>query len=215
MKEQLALIHEQLRRVQDDGRAKQPQSTSDTAQTKAKKAKQSRVRTELSPRPQATQDQAKPCQTSSSLQSHASPTSPSVTADSPQTPRTAADVLKAHIPRGHSVDQDGFMSKDIRRNKRQNHRPMVTGTKTQVKLRPAVNDVRIFATKLSPEETEADIRNYVEEIIGDRCNIEKIRTRTTRYASFIITASKRHETLLLDPNSWEEGVQVRHFYGRL
>ena len=51
-------------------------------------------------------------------------------------------------------------------------RPMVTGTKFQGELRPAVNDVRIFATRLDPEETESDLKKYVQDLIGDNCMIE-------------------------------------------
>ena len=92
---------------------------------------------------------------------------------------------------------------------------MVTGNRTREKLRPTVNDVRILATKFCPEETASDVKNYVIDLIGDGCSVEKIHARTTRHSSFIVTASRRHEAILLDPSSWEEGVQVRHFYGRL
>ena len=92
---------------------------------------------------------------------------------------------------------------------------MVAGVKSQSKLKPTVNDVRIFATRFNPEETEADIQSYVYEQTGADCSVEKIISRTTRHSSFLITTSRRYEQALLDPNTWEEGVLVRHFYGRL
>ena len=101
------------------------------------------------------------------------------------------------------------------RTKRHHPRPMVTGSKLREKLRPAVSNVRIFATKFHPEETEMEVKAFVEEVIGDDCRVEQISARTSMHSSFIITASKRHEEILLDPSSWKEGVQVRHFYGRL
>ena len=134
-----------------------------------------------------------------------------------ESPRTMAEVVKTHVPKGHVMDSDGFISKDKRPHRElgRSKRPLVTGTKTRSKLRPAVNDIRIFATKFNPEETESDVKAFVEELLGDDCHVEKIRVRTTRHASFIVTAKRRHEQVLLDPNSWEEGVQVRKFYGRL
>ena len=92
---------------------------------------------------------------------------------------------------------------------------MVTGVRSQSKLMPTVNDTRIFATKFNPNETESSIHRYVQEQIGVECSVEKIIARTKRHSSFLITASKVSEQALLDLNVWEEGVQVRQFYGRL
>ena len=150
------------------------------------------------------------------------PLSPGVS-EGAEAPRTLAQVVKQHAPRGYTVDSEGFMSKDkgahmdSRGSNRKHQHPMVTGTKLREKLRPSVNDIRIFATKFSPEETESDIKAYVMELLGDdcKCKVEKIRARTTRHSSFLVTASKAYESILLDPSSWEEGVQVRHFFGRL
>ena len=94
-------------------------------------------------------------------------------------------------------------------------RPIVTGVKTQEKLKPTVNEACIFATKFHPTETSSNIKTYIEEQIGINCSVEQILTRTKRYSSFLITASKRYEQALLDPNAWEKGVQVRRFHGKL
>ena len=215
VKEQLALINEKLLRMNDVGMAKQKQTEPKANQAQGNKAQSSRSPSESSPSPQTYQNKTKSNQ-SSSLHSLSPSTGPSDEGDTAQSPRTLADIVKRHVPSGHSIDSDGFIYKDKRQTKQQqHHRAIVTGTKSPVKLRPAVNDVRIFATKLSPEETENDIRTYVEEMIGDQCTVEKIRSRTTRHSSFIVTVARRYEAKLLDPSSWEEGVQVRHFYGRL
>ena len=126
-------------------------------------------------------------------------------------------------PRGYAADQEGFMTRIPRAarqessqvgHRRKRERPYVTGVKEQGKLKPTVNDVRIFATKLSPDESEEDVKAYLEEFIDSRFSVKQIKTRTTRYASFLITTSRRHEEVLLDPNTWELGVQVRYFYGQ-
>ena len=92
---------------------------------------------------------------------------------------------------------------------------MVTEVRTQGKLKPSINSIRIFATRFSPDESEEDVKAYVSELIGSECDVEKIPARTTRHSSFIVTASRRYEQVLLDPNSWENGIQVRYFYGKL
>ena len=139
---------------------------------------------------------------------------------------TMADIVRLKAPKGHTIDSDGFISKDKAilaekskkaKHQRQNQRPVVVGVKSPGKLKPAVNEVRIFATKFDPDETEADLKAYVSDLIGQDCvvEVEKIIVRTKRHSSFVITASKRYEQILLDPNSWEEGVLVRRFYGQL
>ena len=136
---------------------------------------------------------------------------------------TMAEVVKAHVPRGFTLEADGFLKRNEAASHRRNslqqrpQRPqrMVAGVRSQARLKPTVNDVRIFATRLNPEESEADIQSYVCDQTGAECSVEKIVTRTKRHSSFIITASRRYEQALLDPNTWEEGVLVRHFYGKL
>ena len=91
---------------------------------------------------------------------------------------------------------------------------MVTGVRTQGKLKPPINEVRIFATRFNPEESEADLKTYVSDLIGDDCSVKKIQLRTNRHSSFVVTTKKHYEHILLDPNSWEEGIQVRYFYGQ-
>ena len=137
--------------------------------------------------------------------------------------RTSPNEVQHQIPRGYTADELGFLTKvkpqrpEPRRGTgpSRSRRPMVTGIKKQGLLKPTVNNLRIFATRFHPDESEADLKIYVKNLIGDECDVEKIRRRTDRHSSFIITVSKRHEQIVLDPNSWEEGVQVRYFYGQL
>ena len=137
--------------------------------------------------------------------------------------RTFSSVVQHHAPRGYTTDADGFMTKVKQPRQESGHgtgrprskRPMVTGVKKQGALKPTVNTIRIFATRFHPDEAEVDLQAYVSNLIDDECSVEKIQVRTNLHSSFIITANRRYEQLLLDPNSWEEGVQVRYFYGRL
>ena len=126
------------------------------------------------------------------------------------------NVDKTHVPRGFALNTDGYLRREsFQRRKRQPQRPMVTGVKTRSLLKPAINDVRILATKFNPDESETDIEAYILAQTGVKSTVQKIKTITDRHSSFLVTASRKHEEVLLDPNTWEEGVQVRHFYGRL
>ena len=164
------------------------------------------------------------------IDSQTEPGTPSrCTASNPRSPRATSglsgasgprlemrcEVEETPQPRGYTVDGEGFMSRAKKDSRPKRQRPMVIGTKSPTKLKPIVNDVRIFATRFSPDESETDIRKYIFDITGIECTVERILARTSRHASFLITASRRHEQVLLDPNTWEEGIQVRHFYGRL
>ena len=106
-----------------------------------------------------------------------------------------------------------FRQQDLVQIKRQH--TVVTGVRAGGKLKPTINEVRIFPTKFNPGETEADIKAYITDILDLDCKVERIKSRTKRHSSFILTACKKYEQVLLDPNSWKEGVEVRHFYGRL
>ena len=65
------------------------------------------------------------------------------------------------------MDSQGFLTKEKRarqeadRTKRHHQRTMVTGSKSREKVIPAIINVRIFATKFHPEETESEIKAYV------------------------------------------------------
>ena len=190
VKEQLALISDQLKRINE-----KRQHSDQTISTRAE-SQPNRPRDVQRPTPKA----------------HDST-------------RTVADVVQQQVPRGYTADADGFMTK-VKHSRQQqsgrtpagqrrSQRPMVTGVRKRGILKPTVNTIRIFATRLHPDESEADLKAYVTDLIGDDCKIERIQVRTDRHSSFIVTASRCYEQILLDPKSWEEGVQVRYFYGRL
>ena len=134
--------------------------------------------------------------------------------------RSMADIVKGQIPKGFTMDPEGFMSREKRLHKEapgrtkprpRNHRPMVTGVRTQDKLKPTVSEVRIFATRFNPDESEMDVKAYLYDLIGSECSVEKIKVRTTRHASFLITASRRFEQVLLDPKFQIHGKTAYKF----
>ena len=78
-----------------------------------------------------------------------------------------------------------------------------------------VKKARIFISRLDPDETVDNMKEYVKGLTGEDCDVEKLNARFPTYSSFVITCSKRHENTLLDPDEWEEGLLVRPFYGKI
>ena len=119
------------------------------------------------------------------------------------------------------MDAEGFTSRTDRssgfqhRSQTRSQRPMVMGVRKPTRFKPAISEIRIFATKFDPDEPASDIHSYLSDEMGIDCTVERITSRTQRYASFLITTKKKFEQVILDPNTWEEGIYVRHFYGRL
>ena len=91
------------------------------------------------------------------------------------------NVDKTHVPRGFALNTDGYLRREsFQRRKRQPQRPMVTGVKARSLLKPAINDVRIFATKFNPDESETDIEAYILAQTGVKSTVQKIKTITNR-----------------------------------
>ena len=95
--------------------------------------------------------------------------------------RTWTNVVKQHASRHH--DAKGF-TKDFgvsvskttgsqeegrTKSQRRGQTTMVTGIRSQRKLKPTINEIRIFATKFDPEESESDLKDYISELINDQC----------------------------------------------
>ena len=97
-------------------------------------------------------------------------------------------------------------------------RPLpTTGTKSGITLRsvPQIRKTSVFVSRLSPEVTSEDLKNFVNRIIDDDCTIEKLPTKFETYASFSVTCDFRHKEKILDPGEWEEGLIIRNFYPRV
>ena len=205
VKSQLADIAEQLRRIGDEKRHENIQVSAHRAKFALPQGKTQ------PPSPQ-------PSQCHRPVKSTVGRTAPEPNQANPteEPVDTIVEVAQNPVPRGYIADGDGFMARIKRPAQKQRlQRHMVTGVKTQMKLKPTVNDTRIFGTKFNAEETADNIKAYLLEQIGAECSVERIVSRTRRHSSFLITANKKYEQVLLNPNTWEEGVQVRHFYGRL
>ena len=72
---------------------------------------------------------------------------------------------------------------------------------------------KFFVSIFNPELTIEDFKAFCSDIVGDDYSVEKLTTKYPSYSSFLITCDVTHKVKLLDPQSWEEGVLIRPFYG--
>ena len=119
----------------------------------------------------------------------------------------------ASTPRGYIREADGF----LRREKKQSRpKQFVTGKKTGTTLKAAPQQARVFVSRLDPSMTVESLQEFVHELTGSECVVEKIKPKyqDPKHSSFLIEVEKQYGNALMDPYEWEAGVIIRHFYGR-
>ena len=119
---------------------------------------------------------------------------------------------------GYDVDndydsEDGFTR--VTRRRRSN-KMQFTGRKTGTVLRsvPRFRKIQVFVSRLEENMSPDAIKNFVNGLINEGCEVEQLRTRYPSYSSFLISCDIRHKDLILNPDEWEEGVLVRRSYDR-
>ena len=60
-----------------------------------------------------------------------------------------------------------------------------------------------------------ELKEFVRELTGTECEVERLKTKYSSYSSFVISCDKSKESVLLDPDEWEKGVLIRPFYGNV
>ena len=105
------------------------------------------------------------------------------------------------VPR---TDEDGFTrvgpqrrrqnSNQVVQRQRRPKPPPITGRKTGTVLRAVahVKKVYIFVSRLDPDVTVEDLKNYVEGVVNGRCDVEKLTARFNTYSSFRIVCDAVH-----------------------
>ena len=124
----------------------------------------------------------------------------------------AASGGEERVPRGYVCDSEGFLTR-VQQPRRQ-QRTFITGQKTGTTIRAAARKLRMFVTRLAPSVTVESLKEFILELTGSECEIEKLQTKAPDYASFAISCNKEHEATVMNPDEWEEGVLLRHFYGK-
>ena len=134
----------------------------------------------------------------------------------PQRQPSADGERGQHGATGRYVsDDEGFQSRAPRQ--RRPVRNVLTGKKSgsALKASSVVKQARIFVSRVDPSVSIDSIKEFVRELTGTECNIDKVKTKYPTYASYVITCDCRHEQLLMNPDEWEEGILIRKFYGKL
>ena len=108
-------------------------------------------------------------------------------------------------------------SRENTRDNRKFQPPPKTGRKegTALKVVTHVKRIKIFVSRLSPECTVDNIKNFVDTMIDDVCEVEKLHTKFPTYSSFVVICAKVHEEKIMNEEEWETGVMIRPFMGSL
>ena len=120
------------------------------------------------------------------------------------------------LSKNYVQDSEGFIRQE--KKPRRAQRPLTMGRKsgTRIKVAPVVKECKIFVSRLAPDFPVEELQEFIKELTGDdSTEITTLKTKFPTYSSFVITCNKQHETILLDPDEWEEGVLIRPFVGNL
>ena len=120
------------------------------------------------------------------------------------------------VPRRQSNTGSNPPSNHVRVKKKKLPPPK-TGRKegTALNVVPHVKKTRVFISRLSPDCCVDTVKNFVEELIGDSCEVEKLQTRFPTYSSFVVICAAVHNDKIMNEDEWESGVMLRPFVGAL
>ena len=95
--------------------------------------------------------------------------------------------------------------------------PPIVGKKAGTALRSVeqFRNIRVFISRLHPEETEDGVKTFVSGVIPDECTVQKMVTKFSTYSSFVVTCDVKYKEKVLSPEEWANGVIIRKFYGSL
>ena len=114
-----------------------------------------------------------------------------------------------------SHGEEGFTV--VRNRNQQRRRTTITGTRTRNLLYvvQVSRKFRIFVSRLSPDTSTDHLKNYVKNSFDKNVEVIQLQTRYPTYASFVISCNYVDKDILLSPESWEEGVLIRSYRGKL
>ena len=112
------------------------------------------------------------------------------------------------------IDDEGDFT--LVSNRRRGRRPVVVGSKDGTNLRSViqVKNVRVFISRLEANISIATIKEYVDNMIGDECKVERLKTKYDSYSSFLVTCGLRYKDTVMNPEEWQVGVLIRPFFGQ-
>ena len=114
-----------------------------------------------------------------------------------------------------SHGEEGFTV--VRNRNQRRRRTTITGTRTRNLLNvvQVTRKYRIFVSRLSPDTSTDHLKNYVKNSFDKNVEVTQLQTRYPTYASFVISCNYVDKDMLLSPESWEEGVLIRSYRGKL
>lgn len=124
----------------------------------------------------------------------------------PPPPQTREEVQR---------ETDDSTWRTVQQRKRRRNRNEVTGNRagSELGVVTRVKKCAIFVSRLGPQITAEKVKAFVDQIISNSCEVEKLNTRYDSYSSFRITCEEKYNDKVLDPDMWEEGVLIRKFFG--
>ena len=118
---------------------------------------------------------------------------------------------------GNGQNPNNWVRVRGRRSRHRSNSQVVTGRKTGTSIRTSTYAAKskIFVSRIDPNVTAAEMKNFVSEIVSDQCEVLKLQTKFSSYASFLIIVEERQRQKIFDPEAWEEGILLRPFYGKM
>ena len=113
------------------------------------------------------------------------------------------------------TEEEDFQIYRSRRTRKKNR--AVTGRKvgTGMRLVYQVKKFNLFVTRFEVGVLPETLKSFVNELISDECEVQRLDTRFPSYSSFVVTCDDRHKNLIMNPNEWPEGVLIKKWCGRV
>ena len=91
---------------------------------------------------------------------------------------------------------------------------MIVGTSGngKDKLRSQKRRFSLFVSRLKPDVTDDDVKDFVDRMFDVTCDCEKLETRYDTYSSFKINVNCNDISMFFDAEKWPAGVLVRKFF---
>ena len=110
---------------------------------------------------------------------------------------------------------DGFETVKKRRRSTPRKSKVIVGQNPVASLGTCelrANRYAVFVSRLAPKVSDQAVKLFVESMLGEDVDVERLQTKFMTYSSFKISCNIQMKRKLLDPVNWESGVIIRPFY---
>ena len=136
-------------------------------------------------------------------------------------PSTELANLEASRPGNHNPplgagsnqfykDKDGF----LHRIPRQRKQPVIgRGNSSKLRVMTVRKRKHLFVSRLHEETTSQEINDFVMSVTdGSTVEVEKLKSKHSGYASFKISCDEKYSEVLLNENTWDDGILIRPYF---